>query len=532
MPEKNNLAVQQEKIKREREREATRLQKEREHQLKQAQKETQAQDKARKQHYEELRQKNADDQTTAIAQVIESMTNLLSSSLKVDPAINVLELKKTLLVKEFTIPQHLSAPLERPTLSAPEMPSMMKRLIPGVMKEYERALHWSQDEYHRKLEDYESKEGFRNREISRLRSAHEAASEASKHETEEFNRRITRLWSEYEDSHPNAIREYCSLVLAASAYPKGFTKTVEMIYIPESKQLVVEYDLPSLDIVPTVESVRYVKSKDEFVEKQRSAPQVRSLYASIINQITLRSLNEIFRSDRKQYIDTIVFSGYVDTIDRATGREIRPCIITVRTTRDIFETFDLSRVEPEACLKKLSASVSPSPSELAPVRPVLVLNMVDPRFVQEEDILSTLDTRPNLMELSPNEFESLITNLFQTMGLDTRQTQASRDGGVDCVAFDPRPIFGGKVVIQAKRYKNTVGVSAVRDLYGTLQNEGASKGILVTTSGYGKAAFEFAQGKPMELLDGSHLLYLLKEHSNLDAKIEIPKDWRDPEMDS
>lgn len=43
---------------------------------------------------------------------------------------------------------------------------------------------------------------------------------------------------------------------------------------------------------------------------------------------------------------------------------------------------------------------------------------------------------------------------------------ASRDGGVDCVAFDPRPIFGGKVVIQAKRYKGTVGVSAVRDLFG------------------------------------------------------------------
>ena len=66
---------------------------------------------------------------------------------------------------------------------------------------------------------------------------------------------------------------------------------------------------------------------------------------------------------------------------------------------------------------------------------------------------------------------------------------------MDCVAYDPCPIFGGKVIIQAKRYNNTVGVSAVRDLFGTLQNEGASKGILVTTSGYGKAAFEFAEGE-------------------------------------
>jgi len=134
------------------------------------------------------------------------------------------------------------------------------------------------------------------------------------------------------------------------------------------------------------------------------------------------------------------------------------------------------------------------------------------------------------MELTPSEFESLITNLFSRMGLDTKLTQPSRDGGVDCVAFDSRPILGGKVIIQAKRYKNTVGVSAVRDLFGTLHNEGASKGILVTTSGFGKAAYDFANGKPIELITGSNLLYLLKESAGVDAKIEISADWIDPHV--
>jgi len=193
---------------------------------------------------------------------------------------------------------------------------------------------------------------------------------------------------------------------------------------------------------------------------------------------------------------------------------------------------DLSKVDPLACLNVLNASVSKSPTELAPVRPVLEFNMVDSRFVEEVDVLSGIDQRPNLMDLTPSEFESLITNLFQKMGLETRLTQASRDGGVDCVAFDPRPIFGGKVVIQAKRYKNTVGVSAVRNLYGTMQNEGASKGILVTTSGYGKASFEFADGKPIELLSGSNLLYLLAEHAGVEARIEMPDNWKDPQPDS
>jgi restriction endonuclease Mrr len=143
-----------------------------------------------------------------------------------------------------------------------------------------------------------------------------------------------------------------------------------------------------------------------------------------------------------------------------------------------------------------------------------------------------MDKRPNLLEMKPTDFESLIQNLFTKMGLEARQTRPSRDGGVDCVAFDTRPIFGGKVVIQAKRYKNTVGVSAVRDLFGTLQNEGASKGILVTTSGYGPASFEFAHNKPIELIDGGNLLYLLETYTGVTARIEPPDDWKDPAPDA
>ena len=53
----------------------------------------------------------------------------------------------------------------------------------------------------------------------------------------------------------------------------------------------------------------------------------------------------------------------------------------------------------------------------------------------------------------------------------------------------------------------------------------------MTTSGYGKASCEFAEGKPLELLSGSNLLYLLKEHAEIEAKIQISESWKDPQMD-
>ena len=122
------------------------------------------------------------------------------------------------------------------------------------------------------------------------------------------------------------------------------------------------------------------------------------------------------------------------------------------------------------------------------------------------------------------DFEHLIREIFEkefaVNGGEVKVTQASSDGGVDAIAFDPDPIRGGKIIIQAKRYTNTVGVSAVRDLYGTVMSEGATKGILVTTAEFGPDSYNFVKDKPLTLLSGGNLLHLLEKHGHR-AKIDI-----------
>ena len=54
-----------------------------------------------------------------------------------------------------------------------------------------------------------------------------------------------------------------------------------------------------------------------------------------------------------------------------------------------------------------------------------------------------------------------------------------------------------KIAVQAKLYTKTVSPGYVRDLYGTMQHEGATLGIMITTSGYGPGSVDFANGKPL-----------------------------------
>lgn len=472
-------------------------------------------------------------QNEQIQRDVEQLQNLLTASLSNDNYLNFETLKPA-----PTIPFFNPGPLavaEPPPVQQRYFPpelSGIQKLMPGAKEKHARDIAQAQQRYWMDANAHAAREAARQQRFMEARAGYDRHVAEIRQQVAAQHAEVNRFQRDFASGVPLAVVEYFSMILAASSYPENFPQHAKLAYVPESKQLVVEYDFPSLEIVPEVSSYKYVKTKVEVTQTGRPLAQRKTLYSSVIAQVTLRTLKELFKADRTGYLETIVLNGFVATIDKGTGRPLRTCLVTLRTSRDIFTQLELSKVDPLVCLRVLNASVSKSPAELAPVRPVLEFNMVDPRFIEETDVLSGLDQRPNLMDHTPSEFESLITNLFQKMGLETRLTQASRDGGVDCVAYDPRPIFGGKVVIQAKRYKHTVGVSAVRDLFGTVQNEGASKGILVTTSGYGKASFDFADGKPLELFGGSNLLFFLKEYAGVEARIVMPDDWKDPQTDA
>jgi restriction system protein len=393
----------------------------------------------------------------------------------------------------------------------PRRPGILARLLLGSMDKYRQQCAMAREKHEFERRVY--KEAF-----ERLTKDVDTANA----EIDELIRSCTVL-------DPDAISSYFSLVLKNMKLPGEFSSTPMIAYNHNERHILVECEAPTPEeCIPRTDKHKYIKTGDRIEEVQRAERSVRSLYVDAVSNYAIRYLHDIFELDRYNAVDIASLNVFVSSIDRSIGRKVRPCIISIRVSKEEFNEINLANVDPKLCLKRLRAVVSQSPSELVAVKPVFNISKVDERFIADVNVIGEIDHRRNLMELTPSEFEALISNLFQHMGLDTKLTRASRDGGVDCVAYDSRPVLGGKVIIQAKRYKHVVGVSAVRDLFGAVHNEGASKGILVTTSHFGKAAFEFANGKPLELINGGNLLYLLKEHARLEAKIEMPEDWQEP----
>ncbi|HVU15946.1 MAG TPA: restriction endonuclease [Candidatus Didemnitutus sp.] len=365
----------------------------------------------------------------------------------------------------------------------------------------------------------------------RLRSRYDEAvdkyaAEKVAHEkkVDEQNAAIDALAVKYARSEPDAVQEYCEGVLNNSEFPDQFPREWELSFDGETGTAVVDYKLPAVEQLPTRKEVKYVKSKDEFKETHMKSDERNALFDSVVYQCCLRVLHELFSADVANAIKAIVFNGIVTSVNKGTGRTVTACIISVHATKAVFQEINLAQVDPKACFRSLRGVGSSQLHSITPVAPILQISREDRRFIQAREVADGLDDSVNLAAMDWEDFEHLIREVFEyefkVNGGEVKVTQASRDGGVDAVAFDPDPIRGGKIVIQAKRYTNTVGVSAVRDLYGTLMNEGAIKGILVTTSDFGPDAFEFIKGKPLALLNGSNLLFLLQKHGKR-AKIDI-----------
>ena len=361
------------------------------------------------------------------------------------------------------------------------------------------------------------------RELADLRSAHTRAVEQWESERAallskqaEQHDAIDVFHSRYESKEPAAVTDYCAMVLANSEYPDCLPKEFALDFNHDAGVLVVNYKLPAPSAIPTLCEAKYVQSSDTFAEKHLSEANVAKLYDDLIYQIALRTSNELLEADQAKALTGVVFNGFVTAVNKGTGNEITACIISVQASREALRELNLAKVDPRACFRQLKGVGSSKLHSITPVAPIINLRRDDERFIPSYAVAEKLNEGFNLAAMDWEDFEHLIREIFEkeftSSGGEVRVTQASRDGGVDAVAFDPDPIRGGKIVIQAKRYTHTVGVSAVRDLYGTLMNEGATKGILVTTSDYGPDAYEFANGKPITLLNGANLLHLLAKH--------------------
>lgn len=386
----------------------------------------QALDRVQRERFYASRQDEARALTSDVTKQIESLQAILESRAHHTTRSVLDALRIQDKAPELNVPAALQTPQPRP-----EREAFMRRVRPlawweklvGYRSRYNRDFKsadlWFSGAYGKWQED----ETSRLAAIETCRRSHLMELSAYEQRVSDRNSEIEQFRNEYFAGTSDGVIAFFEIVLSRSSWPDGFPLAFRLAYETGPKQLVLDYELPDVAIVPTVAEYRYVKTKDAIEEKRRRPADIKEVYRGVVAATALRCIHECFTADDANCVEVLTFSGFVNTTNPATGNPIRPYLISVRVTRKAFDNLMLDRVETKACLRNLGAQVSPQPAELVAVKPIIEFDMVDKRFVEERDVLSELDSRPNLMDLTPAAFEALVANLFTRMGLETKLTR-------------------------------------------------------------------------------------------------------------
>lgn len=119
----------------------------------------------------------------------------------------------------------------------------------------------------------------------------------------------------------------------------------------------------------------------------------------------------------------------------------------------------------------------------------------------------------SISRISPEGFERLVVDLLEKMGYGKGETVGRiGDGGIDGI-INQDALGLEKVYIQAKRWKGQVGEPEIRNFSGSLDFQGASKGVFVTTSRFATKARDAARQSKLtiRLIDGPELAKLMMD---------------------
>ncbi|MBA3486809.1 MAG: restriction endonuclease [Lysobacter sp.] len=128
---------------------------------------------------------------------------------------------------------------------------------------------------------------------------------------------------------------------------------------------------------------------------------------------------------------------------------------------------------------------------------------------QRRELLETRTGLDSLAGMTWRQFETLVAEAYRRRGFSVEETgQGGADGGIDLILRK-----NGRVeLVQCKQWRNRqVSAPTVREMWGLRDHHRADAVRIVCIGEFTRDALDFAQGKAIELVNGTRLLELVRE---------------------
>ncbi|GAA2840951.1 hypothetical protein GCM10010441_76470 [Kitasatospora paracochleata] len=426
------------------------------------------------------------------------------------------------------------APAE-PVDTDPDQPPSRRLLDSG----YQRELAQARLGHQRALREWRTRRAEAADSGTQVaRAAHDEAERSRARAVQEYNESLEECRRAYRLGEPAAVESLLERALAAA---EGSTQDLpapcRALFRPLTRTAVLDLDLPPLDVAPSLDGYRLVA--DGRIEPvPRAAADRASDYLRLAARLALRALQAADAVDTDEVLSGVVLNGWL----RVLGAEPL-CLLSVDADRDALARTRLVLTAPDTAagsagpagpadrtdptphgeedgtghgvyadaeqdealvrLRELSAVVTPDPYTGEPVTPCATVGAAVPATA----------------ELSPNEFAHLVRTVLTAGGLTGWSVRLRGPAGLVATAEGARgSALPGRWVVWASRGSDEVAAEEVRTLAEAVREEGAERGLRLTTGRFAEEALDLAAAEGYQrihLIDGPGLRELAQTHLGL-----------------
>lgn len=347
----------------------------------------------RQRFHREAQEAEVDRLNGELALQLADIDNVLIATLDVDDYVDLERLRKLAehppFESQYSTPLPPPPPIQvppEPVFVEPEAPRGVGAMLGGGKKKHTEAVaaawaafapvhaQWQQAAAAVPMQQlaqfgrHKEAEDARQAKLAVDRSRYDAECGARQRQAEESNASLDELILELRRGNPEAIEEYLGIVFGNSVYPAEWPWPPAYTYDVSTRELTIKLEFPAPRHLPTVRHYKYVRASDEITSTTQTQKEQKERYAALVNNMTLRTLHEVWEADRDRKIDSISLVGSVSHVDPATGKDTMTPLIAIAVDRATFEEIDLRRVAPAETIRHLGAVVSKNPHALTPIK--------------------------------------------------------------------------------------------------------------------------------------------------------------------
>lgn len=283
--------------------------------------------------------------------------------------------------------------------------------------------------------------------------------------------------------------------MLSSQYINQLTELQKAINVVKSPVMQEALDIANNPVIQQMyQSASTVQSMTASIQAISDQLSILSMTSNCLSGLLSENVLELYQSMSQSIYDNVQFLNQIHDYEHLTTSFQQLDGILSNYNLLNFYSNDLLNTEStenEKLNNKIVTEIFQPDSEKVidnEESPIITLSPIN------DQVLKYLSEHPeSFYQLTDNDFEIVMAEIYSKLGYNVTRTKATRDGGKDLIIRIPEILGDFVYYVECKKYnpKRPIGVGIIRNLVGTVNTDRVNGGILATTSFFTRDAYDF-----------------------------------------